>query len=108
MGIGCCPGERPHMTIIDILLIATLTAFVAAWWLRRIPRRPLLLAVLAGLALALGLAGVVDDRWQDGAAAAVAAVALLVLGVNRLRKAPARQGLPFVSGTAFGLLAAAG
>jgi len=95
------------MTIIDILLIATLLAFVAVWWLRRIPRRPLVLVVLAGLALALGVGGVLDDRWQDGVGALVAVLALLVLGVNRLRKAPARLGLPFVSGAAFGLLAAA-
>jgi predicted dienelactone hydrolase len=94
------------MTIIDILLIATLLAFVAAWWLRAIPRRPRVLAGLAAFALGLGVWGVIDDRWQDGVGAVVAAIALLVLGVSRLRKAPAKQGLPFVSGTVFVVLAA--
>ncbi|HEY0649649.1 hypothetical protein [Phenylobacterium sp.] len=96
------------MTLIDILLIAALAAFVAAWWWRGLPRRPLVLAGLAAAALALGVAGVLDDRWQDGVGGAVGLVALVVLGVNRLRKAKSRTGVPFASGTAFGLLAAGG
>lgn len=94
------------MTLIDILLIAVLAAFVGAWWWRRLPRRPLVLGATAAAALALGVAGVLEDRWQDGVGGGVALVALAVLGVNRLRKAPERKGLPFASGTAFGLLAA--
>ena len=95
------------MTLIDILLLAALAAFVVVWWLRGLPGRAALLAVTAGAALVLGLWGVVDDRWQDGAGAAVALLALAVLGVNRLRKAPAKTGRPWFSGVVFALLALA-
>lgn len=95
------------MTLVDILLIAALAAFVAVWWLRKTPVRPVLLVATAGAALLLGLWGVVDDRWQDGVGALVALVALAVLLVNRLRKAPERTGLPYISGVLFALLALA-
>src|SRR5688572_19762964 len=94
------------MTLIDILLIAVLAAFVGAWWWRRLPRRPLVLGATAAAALALGVAGVLEARWQDGGGGGVARVALAGLGVIGLRRGPARRGRPFASGTAFGLLAA--
>jgi len=93
------------MTLVDLLLIGALALFVAAWWARPMPGRPVALAVTAVAALLLGVWGVVDDRWQDGVGAVVALVLLAVLSVNRLRKAPARTGLPFVTGTFFALLA---
>lgn len=93
------------MTVVDILLLGALAAFVVVWWLRGLPGRAVLLAVTAGAALLLGLWGVIDDRWQDGIGAAVAVVLLLVLLVNRLRKAPEKTGKPWVSGVLFGLLA---
>jgi len=92
------------MTLVDILMIAALIAFVVVWWLRATPGRPVLLAGTAGAALLLGLWGVIDDRWQDGVGALVALVLLVVLLVNRLRKAPARTGRPWISGVLFGLL----
>jgi predicted dienelactone hydrolase len=95
------------MTLVDILLIAALAAFVAVWWLRRLPGRPVLLVATAGAALLLGVWGVIDDRWQDGAGALAALIALAVLLINRLRKAPARTGLPYISGVLFALLALA-
>jgi predicted dienelactone hydrolase len=94
------------MTIIDLLLIAALAVFLVAWWVRRTPRRPQILLGSALAALALGLADVVDDRWQGGIGAVVALVLLAVLLVNRLRKAPSRTGIPFVSGPVFTLLGA--
>lgn len=93
------------MTLVDILLIAALAVFVIAWWVRSMPGRPAVLAAAAALALVLGVWGVVDDRWQDGVGVVVALLALAVLGVNRWRKAPRRDGLPFVSGVVFALLA---
>lgn len=93
------------MTLVDILLIAALVAFLVVWWLRATPGRPVLLVATAAAALVLGLWGVIDDRWQDAAGVAVAPVFLLVLLVNRLRKAPAKTGRPWFSGVLFGLLA---
>lgn len=92
------------MTLVDILLIAALVAFVVVWWLRALPGRPALLAATAGAALLLGVWGVIDDRWQDGVGAIVALLLLAVLLVNRLRKAPARTGRPYISGVLFALL----
>ena len=93
------------MTIIDGLLIATLTAFVGVWWLRRLPSRPAILLGLALLATALGAWGALDDRWQDGVGAGVGGLGLLTLLVNRLRRSGPARGAPFVSGTLFALLA---
>ncbi|MET0275020.1 MAG: hypothetical protein ABW360_18690 [Phenylobacterium sp.] len=95
------------MTITDILLIAALAVFVVAWWVRPLPARPQVLLASALGALVIGAAGVALDRWQDGVGAAVALIALAVLLVNRLRKAPARTGVPFLSGPVFTLLGAA-
>ena len=93
------------MTTVDLGLIGLLAAFVVVWWLRRLPGRAVLLAGLAGATVILGLWGMIDDRWQDGAAVVAGLVFLLVLGVNRLRKAPPREGRPYISGTLFALLA---
>lgn len=93
------------MTVVDILLLAALAAFVVVWWIRATPGRPVLLATLATAALLLGIWGVIDDRWQDGVGALVALVLLGVLLVNRLRKAPAKTGRPWISGVLFALLA---
>lgn len=93
------------MTLVDLMLIAALAAFLGAWWWRALPGRPAVLVATASAALGLGLYGVVDDRWQDGVGAIVALIALLVLLANRLRNAPARTAPPFISGGLFGLLA---
>ena len=93
------------MTVVDILLLGALVAFVVVWWLRGLPGRAVLLVATAGAALLLGLWGVIDERWQDGIGAAVAVLLLLVLLVNRLRKAPEKTGKPWFSGLLFGLLA---
>lgn len=93
------------MILTDVLLIAGLAAFVLAWWIRPLSRRPAILVAAALLALGAGVAGVLDARWQGGLGAAVAAVMLLVLLINRLRKADRRTGVPFVSGPVFTILA---
>lgn len=94
------------MIATDIVLIAALAVFVLAWWVRRTPRRPMVLLIAALVALAAGAAGVLDDRWQAGAGVVVAALLLLVLLVNRLRNTDRREGVPFVSGPVFTLLVA--
>lgn len=93
------------MTWIDILLLASLTLFVTAWWWRDAPGRPQVLAVTAAVALMLGVAGGLDDRWQNLVGGGVGGLFLLALGVNRLRKAPTKAGLPWVSGALATLLA---
>ncbi|MBL8771901.1 MAG: hypothetical protein JNK30_11015 [Phenylobacterium sp.] len=94
------------MTHVDLALIGALVAFVLAWWLRPLPGRLAILWTLAALVVLLGLYGLIDDRWQNGVGAAVGLVFLLVLGINRLRRAPRREGWPYVSGPLFGILAA--
>ncbi|MBL8553772.1 MAG: hypothetical protein JNL41_05800 [Phenylobacterium sp.] len=96
------------MTLVDILLIAALAVFVTVWWVRSLPGRAAILAVAAVAALVLGVWGVIDDRWQDGTGAVVALFALAVLGVNRLRKAPAKTKPPIFSGSVFVLLLTVG
>ena len=94
------------MILTDILVIAALAVLVVAWWARPLPRRPLILLGASLAALFAALAGVADDRWQQGVAATVAVVLLLTLLANRLRRAPARTRPPWVSGTLFTLMAA--
>ncbi len=95
------------MTATDILLIAALTVFVVAWWVRGLRWRPQVLAGSASAALAAGAVGVWDDRWQDGVGVAVSVVFLLALAVATFWKwKTPRWRTPFVSGTLLTLLAA--
>ena len=55
--------------------------------------------------LVAGVAGFLDDRWQALAGVGFAAVVLVVLLVNRLRRTGRKHGTPFVSGTLFTLMA---
>ncbi len=91
----------------DIGVIAALAVFVLAWFVRALPQRPLVLFASALAAVAIGVAGVLDDRWQDGLGAVVGLLLLLALGVNRLRKPRTPRGVPFASGALFALFAAA-
>ncbi|MFG8629230.1 hypothetical protein ACEPT0_30135, partial [Pseudomonas paraeruginosa] len=79
---------------------ATLLAALLAWWIPALPGRRGLLAFASTLALGAGLYAAWDDRWQ----AAVGAFAgfSLLLGTC-LRRKPVR-GLPFRSGSLYGLL----
>jgi predicted dienelactone hydrolase len=95
------------MTLTDIVLLAALGVFLAAWWVRATPARPVVLTATAGVALVAGVAGMLDYRWQAAVGVCVAAVLLLVLGVNRLRRAPVKPGVPFVSGVVFAVLSLA-
>lgn len=93
------------MIFTDILLLAALGLFVLAWWVRATPRRAAVLTLSALIALAAGIVGVLDDRWQAGAGVAVAALLLLVLLVNSWRKAHVQGGATIFSGAFFALLA---
>lgn len=92
------------MTIADTVLIVALAVFVAAWWARA--RRAVLFGA-AAVALAAGLYGVFDDRWQAGAGVVAAVVLLLALLVSWLRRAP-RRGVPVWSGLLLGAVAIVG
>lgn len=94
------------MIATDILMLLAAVVFLIAWWMRRMPARPIVLLASAAALLAASLAGLAMDRWQAGVGVIVALVLLAVLLVNRLRKAPAKEGLPFVSGIVFSLAAA--
>lgn len=90
------------MIASDIVLIAALLVFVAAWWMPAAPARGSVLLIAALSALAASLWGVLDDRWQAAAGGAVALFFLLALLSARGRV----QGVPFVSGAFLAVLAA--
>ncbi len=98
------------MTLTDILLIAALAVFVLAWWLRSVPARRVVLIGSAGAAIAIAVAGVFTDRWQNGVGGVVALAFLGIVGAallkNRASTEARTTGLPWVSGIAVTLLAA--
>ncbi len=90
------------MILTDILLIAALTVFVIAWWVRKTPARRIVLIASAVLAVIIGIAGYFIDRWQDAGGALIGAVFLLGLGgvvlKNRLTRTDRTGGIPWLSG----------
>lgn len=90
------------MILTDILLTAALAVFVVAWWLRRTPARRIVLIASAVAAVAVGVWGLLDDRWQDAAGSFIGLVFLLGLaGVvlkNRITKTDRTGGVPWFSG----------
>lgn len=99
------------MTLTDILLIAALTVFVGAWWVRKTPARRIVLIASALAAVVIGIAGYLDDRWQDAGGAIVGALFLVGLGgvvlKNRITRTDRTGGIPWFSGIfiALGLVA---
>ena len=97
------------MTAADILLIVAIGVFLLIWWIRRVPSRGKLLLLSAIAALAAGLWGVCDDRWQAGVGVFVSLVFLLALLIGKLWRS-SRSSLRYISGsllTLFGALAIA-
>lgn len=90
------------MILTDILVIAALAVFVIVWWVRRTPARRWILIASALAAIAIGVYGYIDDRWQDIGGAFVGAVFLLGLcGVvlkNRITRTDRTGGVPWLSG----------
>ena len=69
------------MTLTDILLITALAVFVIAWWIRKTPARRIVLIASAAAAVAIGIAGFLDNRWQDATGAFIGLVFLIGLGL---------------------------
>lgn len=90
------------MTLTDVLLIAALLVFVIAWWVRKTPARRIVLIASAAAAIIIGVAGYLDDRWQDIGGAIVGLVFLAGLGgvvlKNRLTRTDRTGGVPWFSG----------
>jgi predicted dienelactone hydrolase len=90
------------MTFTDILLILALAVFVLAWWVRRMPARRWVLIGAAVVAVAVGVWGYLDDRWQDVTGAFIGVVFLVGLGgvvlKNRITKTDRTGGVPWFSG----------
>lgn len=90
------------MILTDILLIAALAVFVIAWWVRKTPARRIVLIASAILAIVIGIAGYLIDRWQDAAGAFIGAVFLVGLGgvvlKNRITRTDRTGGVPWLSG----------
>jgi len=94
------------MIATDIIVIAALLVYLFAWWMRSLNKRSLILGLSALVALVVGIVGVFDHRWQDGVGASIAAIFLLVLLINTLRKAEVKKGIPWFSGPLVTLLIA--
>jgi predicted dienelactone hydrolase len=90
------------MTLTDILLILALVVFVLAWWVRKTPARRWVLIGAAIAAVAIGIAGYLDDRWQNAAGVIVGVLFLVGLGgvvlKNRITKTERTGGVPWFSG----------
>ena len=90
------------MTLTDILLIAALAAFVGAWWVRKTPARRIVLIASAAAAVVIGIAGYLDDRWQNAAGAFIGLAFLAGLGgvvlKNRITRTDRTGGIPWFSG----------
>lgn len=90
------------MTLTDILLIAALAVFVGAWWVRRTPARRSVLIASAVAAIVIGIAGYLDDRWQNATGALIGLVFLAGLGgvvlKNRITRTDRTGGVPWFSG----------
>jgi predicted dienelactone hydrolase len=90
------------MTLTDILLILALAVFVLAWWVRKTPARRWVLIGAAIAAVAIGIAGYLDDRWQNAAGVIVGVLFLVGLGgvvlKNRITKTDRTGGVPWFSG----------
>ena len=90
------------MTLTDILLITALAVFVIAWWIRKTPARRIVLIASAAAAVALGIAGFLDNRWQDATGAFIGLVFLIGLGgvvlKNRVTRTDRTGGVPWFSG----------
>lgn len=95
------------MIASDILLIAALAVFVAAWWIRTLPSRFVFLAGAAGLAFAAGVWGYLDHRWQAAGGVFTALIFAAALAAAFLRRKRSASGLPFITGSLFALLAVA-
>jgi len=90
------------MTLTDILLILALAVFVIAWWVRKTPARRWVLIGSAAAAVAIGVWGYLDDRWQNAAGAFVGIVFLIGVGgvvlKNRITRTDRTGGVPWLSG----------
>lgn len=95
------------MTLTDVLLILALVVFVIAWWVRKTPARRWVLIGAAIAAVAIGIAGYLDDRWQNAAGVIVGVLFLIGLGVvvlkNRITKTDRTGGVPWFSGVLIAL-----
>ncbi len=97
------------MTTADGLLIVAIVVFILIWWIRSVPSRGKLLLVAAIAALAAGLWGVYDDRWQAGVGAFVSLAFLLALLIGKLwrssRWSSSLRSVRYLSGALLTLLA---
>ncbi len=98
------------MTLTDILLIAALAVFTLAWWIRKTPARRIVLIASAVAALAISVAGYLDNRWQDVPGGIVALAWLIALGgvvlKNRITKTDRTGGIPWLTGIGVAISAA--
>ena len=89
------------LLFFDFLLLIPLIVFVVFWWGRRFPARSVVLPVAAIVSLSAGIYSVSVDRWQAWLGLGVAISMICALAVARLRGKGGKNGLPWLSGTAF-------
>jgi len=95
------------MTFTDIILAASLVAFLLVYWHSGLKHRKLILAASLAVAIASSALGILNFRWQAWPALllSVSAVIFLLLRQRWYSRVP-HKGLPWISGSLLILLTA--
>ncbi len=86
------------MLTIDVLCLISLAILAISWWMRGLPQRRLFLAVASFAVIAVAIVGLFMNRWQLLPGAALGGIVLLALGIQAVRGARERIGVPWLSG----------
>lgn len=94
------------MILSDLVLIAALIVCVVTWWMYRAAARTPVLVGAAVVALIAAIYGVSVDRWQATFGIVASLILLAAVLIWKVRRAPRRDRVPFISGTLLVLVAA--
>ncbi len=94
------------MLLIDWILCAALAIGIASWWMTGLKARRRIVVVASLVALAVGVAAVMDHRWQAAGGVAVALLLLAAVWLGKRREGRKPLRVPYASGSLFTVLGA--